>query len=200
MLKAALIALLIAVACAKPHTAADVDAGVYELVGSEYLCTAWAVKASKGDLAITAGHCCDGHAGATVQLTTGEGLSVPAQPLVWEESEGPEADICILRVLGPQAGGLSLAGDLPPVGAAVEYTGYPLGQRSTLPGVFLGVRDGAAFATTDGFPGASGGPLYTEAGVFAIVDQGAPSPDGSGNIGAAGTSLGEIHRVLALVR
>lgn len=204
------------VACHAPgelHTtiAVDADAGVYELVADEYVCTAWAVKAPEGryhgperydefDLAITAGHCCDGHAGETVQLTTGDGLSVPAQPLVWEDSEGPEADICVLRVLGPRSPGLTLADDLPMTGFAVEYTGYPLGQRTTEPGVFLGVRDASAFETTPAFPGASGAALYTESGVFAIVDQITPSPDGSGSIGASGTALAEIRRVLALVR
>lgn len=192
-----------------------VEPGVYKMISGDYVCTAWAVQASEPvwhgdteydryDLAITAGHCCDGRPGETVQLTTSEGLSVPAQPLVWEASWGPEADICVLRVVGPTQPGLVLAENMPPVMTPDHYVGYPEGKHAIADGTYLGVRDGAAYSTAVAHHGASGAPLYTAAGVYAIVVQISPAPDdngtGSDSNGCTGTPVTEIRRVLALIK
>lgn len=223
MLKTALVAVCLT-ACqpgcsdsiaARQPVAPLTTPAVYELSTSDYVCTAWSVRASEPvwhgdyrygeyDLAITAGHCCDDHPSATMQLTTPEGVSVAAQPLVWEHSDGPEADICVMRVLGPTMPGFPLATEMPPAMAPDHFVGYPEGKHTIVDGLYLGVLDGAAHSTAISHHGASGAPLYTDAGVYAIVDQIVPAPDddgtGSDGIGTTGTPLSEIRRVLAMVQ
>lgn len=170
-------------------SAVTVDGSTYRLDTGDHLCTAWA--AAPG-FAVTAGHCCLNHAGDTMTLIATDGSMIPAHPMVWEMSPGPEADACVLRTDGPLAPPLVLAARMPTPGAADCTVGYPHGHHAVSTGEYA-----LGGSTTDKIePGSSGSAVFTSHGVYMIAVQ--IHEDASGNVlpGGQGTPIKEVERLL----
>jgi hypothetical protein len=192
------VAAVLICACAHPPplapqppamSAVVADGSTYKLDTGDHLCTAW--SAAPG-FAVTAGHCCVGHAGDAMTLIATDGSMIAARPVLWEMSPGPEADACVLRAEGPLAPPLVFAARMPAPGTSDGYTGYPHGQHYIGHGEYV-----LGCGTTDEIqPGASGSPVFTSRGVYMIVVQ--LRVDAAGNVlpGGQGTPIKEVERLL----
>lgn len=177
-----------------PVTPEVADPSVYRVETSEVTGTAWTVA---NGYAVTAGHVCrhsEHEADHAIWLKTAM-WTVPATPIIWEMTPGPEADVCVLATHGPLGYPLILAQDEPAVGAPDTAIGYPNEQHSESHGVYAG--HGNTSAPVD--HGSSGGPVFTPAGVYGIVTQCRRDvPVCNGALGAALTPVAEIKHVLEL--
>jgi hypothetical protein len=177
-----------------PVTSAAVQESTYKITDGEYQGTAW--KVAPGYI-MTAGHMCVSNADVFTILAS-NGRMVKADPVEYEKSEGPEADLCVLKLRQDLPGRpLVLADHLPEPGAQSGYVGYPKGVWASQTGkvVYYPKSDiypiGAVGSTAACDHGASGSAFFTKEGVFAVLTEGhTPGQDEAGDWIFDGTCIG----------
>lgn len=170
-----------------PVSPAAADASVFEVLTASGAQATGFVLAS--GYAMTAGHVCV-HATEPgkdheTYARTATGRMVPLKIVMFEMSEGPEADLCLMTfdvdALGPA---MVLAREGPSPGMIDHTLGFPRDVHTLSSGVYLG----GGILTDSCDHGLSGGPAFTLEGVFGVVVQMPPV-----GVGCAVTMLPEIE-------
>lgn len=126
--------------------------------------TGW--KIAEGYL-MTAGHVCDtqDEDGFSFRAMNRHNQSYPVQVVKWAH----DPDLCILKANNIPGDTLGITAR-PKYGDAVWYVGAPLGiYGDEVAPLAKGYYIGGNMAMIAGYPGVSGGPIFTQNGVFGVI-------------------------------
>jgi hypothetical protein len=138
---------------------------VYQLRAEDWTGTGWKIDAIH---MMTAGHVCDG-AGGELTAVSRWNAEYPVKVIKFSRSP----DLCLIDAEGVPGAGLDKMVAIPTYGDEVWYTGAPAGVWGDGTAPFgKGFYIGGERMMIAGYPGASGSPVFTRAGVFGILVRG----------------------------
>lgn len=154
-----------------PITPQVAEAGTYQMYNDQAMGTAWAVNSHE---LVTAGHMCE-QMGDNVVMVSTNGRKFHGKIVLWEKSSSYMADLCLVKTDYTLQNPLNLAPEMPAIGQAIGYVGFPDGIYSEHTGIYQGDTDGPDYHEQDySFSawtnhGASGSALYDDRGVWGVL-------------------------------